>query len=120
MASVAAGQEMPDHEHMGHASSGGMSNHSDPAHRTKRKSRATPKPSASAAMTGMDHGMASAAHMGHGTAGHGYMTGTLGPYTMTREASGTSWQPDTSPHEGIHQQFEAVERDDPRLRQPEL
>jgi hypothetical protein len=30
------------------------------------------------------------------------MTGALGPYAMTREASGTSWQPDASPHEGMH------------------
>lgn len=30
------------------------------------------------------------------------MTGFLGPYSMSREASGTSWQPDSSPMEGIH------------------
>jgi hypothetical protein len=30
------------------------------------------------------------------------MTGALGPYAMSREASGTSWQPDASPHAGIH------------------
>lgn len=30
------------------------------------------------------------------------MTGVFGPYQMTREASGTSWQPDSTPHEGIH------------------
>src|ERR1700720_1794080 len=35
------------------------------------------------------------ARMGHA------MHGMLGPYAMTREASGTSWQPDSSPHEGI-------------------
>ena len=29
------------------------------------------------------------------------MTGMYGGYSMTREASGTSWQPDSSPHEGI-------------------
>ena len=29
------------------------------------------------------------------------MQGMYGPYPMTREASGTSWQPDSSPHEGI-------------------
>ncbi|MGN6114817.1 MAG: hypothetical protein ACTHN2_04805 [Nitrobacter sp.] len=38
--------------------------------------------------------------------GHGAMTGFLGPYVMTREASGTSWQPDTSPHEGLYRQLE--------------
>ncbi|MFL6779927.1 MAG: hypothetical protein ACJ8E8_12930 [Sphingomicrobium sp.] len=35
-------------------------------------------------------------------AGHGAMTGALGPYPMTREASGTSWQPDASQHAAIH------------------
>ena len=31
--------------------------------------------------------------------GKGGMTGALGAYPMTREASGTSWQPDASPHQ---------------------
>ena len=44
--------------------------------------------SAMAGMDGMD--------MGHA------MTGALGSYPMTREASGTSWQPDASTHEGLH------------------
>jgi hypothetical protein len=48
------------------------------------------------AMSGMDHGG------GHG--GH-KMNGFLGLYSMGREGSGTSWQPDTSPHEGIHAQY---------------
>ena len=30
------------------------------------------------------------------------MTGLLGSYPMTREASGTSWQPDLAEHNGIH------------------
>src|SRR6476660_5440969 len=47
-------------------------------------------------MPGMDHAG------GHG--GHD-MKGFLGPYGMGREGSGTSWQPDTSPHEGIHAQY---------------
>ncbi len=29
------------------------------------------------------------------------MTGAFGPYTMAREASGTSWQPDSTPHAGL-------------------
>ena len=33
---------------------------------------------------------------------HHTMSGMYGAYPMTREASGTSWQPDSSPHEGIH------------------
>src|SRR6185295_13790018 len=30
------------------------------------------------------------------------MRGVLGPYAMSREASGTAWQPDSTPHVGIH------------------
>lgn len=30
------------------------------------------------------------------------MVGALGPYPMSRESSGTSWQPDSSVHEGLH------------------
>lgn len=30
------------------------------------------------------------------------MTGALGPYATTREASGTAWQPEASPHSGVH------------------
>jgi hypothetical protein len=33
------------------------------------------------------------------------MKSFLGPYAMTREGSGTSWVPDTTPHEGIHGRF---------------
>ena len=33
---------------------------------------------------------------------HTAMTGVLGSYPMTREASGTSWQPDAAEHRGIH------------------
>jgi hypothetical protein len=30
------------------------------------------------------------------------MPGALGSYSISREASGTSWQPDSSPHGGVH------------------
>ena len=30
------------------------------------------------------------------------MSGALGPYPMTRESSGTSWQPDETAHGGLH------------------
>jgi hypothetical protein len=32
----------------------------------------------------------------------GGMPAALGPYSMTREASGTAWQPDVSEHQGLH------------------
>ncbi len=44
-----------------------------------------------------------AAHDMTGMAGAGHpMTSPLGPWPMTRDASGTSWQPDDSIHAGIH------------------
>ena len=45
------------------------------------------------AMPAVDHG----AHLMH-------MTGALGPYAMTRDASGTAWQPESTPMEAIHGQ----------------
>jgi hypothetical protein len=33
------------------------------------------------------------------------MKAFLGPYGMNREGSGTSWLPDTTPHEGVHGKF---------------
>lgn len=43
-------------------------------------------------------------HDNHGVVdSHGpAMTGALGPYPMTREASGTAWQPDSARHAGVH------------------
>jgi hypothetical protein len=38
----------------------------------------------------------------HEHAGADGMTGLLGPYPMAREASGTSWQPEDAPMEGVH------------------
>jgi hypothetical protein len=52
----------------------------------------------------MDHGSMSGMDHAGGHGGH-EMKGFLGPYGMGREGSGTSWQPDTSPHQGIHAQY---------------
>lgn len=41
--------------------------------------------------------MSGAGHEGHGMT----MTGALGPYPMTRESSGTAWQPDATEHKGL-------------------
>lgn len=37
-----------------------------------------------------------------GMGSHSMGMGALGSYPMGREASGTSWQPEVSPHEGLH------------------
>src|SRR5690606_13234261 len=40
-------------------------------------------------------------HAAHAAAGSPQaMAAALGPYSMNREASGTSWQPDATPHTG--------------------
>jgi plastocyanin len=48
------------------------------------------------------------AHAGHSMAaqhGQAEMRGMYGPYPMARESSGTAWQPDASPHQGIHAMY---------------
>jgi hypothetical protein len=49
-------------------------------------------------MPGMDMGGMAGMDMSHGMA----MPGLLGSYGMSREASGTSWQPEAAPHDAIH------------------
>ena len=53
----------------------------------------------------MDHSSMNHSATGEGAgeahAGHGSMTGALGSYPMTRDASGTAWQPDASSHMGV-------------------
>src|SRR5262245_40605407 len=51
---------------------------------------------AHAAMEAVDH----SAHLLH-------MTGALGAYAMTRDASGTAWQPESTPTEAIHGMYGA-------------
>jgi hypothetical protein len=57
--------------------------------------------------TAQDEAKPSVDHMDHGIPDRtgGAMRGFLGPYAITREASGTSWVPDTTPHGGIHRQY---------------
>ena len=46
-----------------------------------------------------------AAHTAMPAVDHGaHMTGALGTYAMTRDASGTAWQPESTPMEAIHGQ----------------
>ncbi len=72
----------------------------------RAQTTATPAPdlSGAGASASTDHSahdgqdMSALGHdMSHGMA----MKGALGPYAMAREASGTSWQPDTSAHGGL-------------------
>ncbi len=57
----------------------------------------TPKPADS--MAGMDMGRMDMSR--DAAAGAGMMAGALGAYSMMRDASGTSWQPQSTPMQGI-------------------
>jgi hypothetical protein len=64
------------------------------------------RPAAEATDEQMDHSQMDHSQMAHAPeaadehAGHA-VTGALGPYPMTRESSGTAWQPDASEHMGL-------------------
>jgi len=75
-----------------------------PAPPTKRRPDHATHPKSHEKMHGMDHGKPSGMDHDGSHSGH-EMKGFLGPYGMGREGSGTSWQPDISPHEGIHAQY---------------
>src|SRR5262245_10733023 len=70
------------------------------AHSGATESPAAADPHAAHMMPGADphaaHMAGADAHAGHGAAGHIH-TGALGDYAMTRDASGTSWQPESTP-----------------------
>ena len=59
-------------------------------------------PTPPAADTGTAAGMSGISGMEMAGGEEMAMAGFLGPYSMTREASGTSWQPEASPHRGYH------------------
>ena len=116
---LASAEEVHDHATMDHskmdhskADHSGM-DHAKPASSGSASTAKKPKKKQTAGHAGQfghgtaipvgatDHGQ-----MDHSKMGHGTMKGFLGPYTIAREGSGTSWVPDTTPHEGIHQQLE--------------
>ena len=65
-----------------------------PAHSAEQAPASRDEQASMADMPGMSD------HAGNGAGGD--MAGALGPYDMSREASGTSWQPDVTPHAGVH------------------
>jgi hypothetical protein len=93
ISTAAFSEEMQhDHAQMERAKQGvphsSMSAHSGKAAKPKKKQASAPS------------------HAGHDMATHNVtMKGFLGPYPLVREGSGTSWVPDTTPHEGLHRQL---------------
>lgn len=86
LAAPAMAQDHSAHEHGAHEAQPAQHDHGAP----------TPTPAAH------DH---AGAHEQHGAHSGSAMVSALGPYAMTRDASGTSWQPDASVHGGVHHRF---------------
>lgn len=85
-----SGSTMPmDHSHMEHGTMSMPSQAPQSGEMPMDHSHMNQMP-----MEGMQHGE----HAGHQMT----MTGALGSYPMTRESSGTAWQPDMSEHMGLH------------------
>ena len=92
LASPAYGEEMP-----------GMTMPTEHDGRESKPTKAQPPttpPSGKSDMPGMAHGKTQAGAMAEMPGMT--MTGAFGSYPMTRDASGTSWQPDLAEHHGIH------------------
>jgi hypothetical protein len=125
-APLASAQEMTLAQ-AGHEHHGGHAEHAAPATPSAKAAKPTPKKANKPAAqkhpashnrsgstspnnktAGHQHSRSAARGHQHSPASggdhqsHGTMKGFLGPYAMTREGSGTSWVPDTTPHEGIH------------------
>lgn len=95
MPSMAAAQAMPDMgrlpaEPVTQANPTDHANHDEPGN-AKTGMLTTP------AMAGM----AGTVHSAH----HHMLNSAFGAYPGNRDASGTSWQPDTSPHYGLHGEY---------------
>ena len=96
--------EHSNHEHGHHHHSGGDAPQSDPKSGHEQQGSQPPAPQAQPAPSEHNqHGgdqkhppAAPANHSGH------TVDGLLGVYPMARDGSGTAWQPDSSPHEGLH------------------
>lgn len=63
--------------------------HAAPEKKPQDEHAGHPEDAMEATKPGMEH------------AGHG-MPGMFGPYPMSRESSGTAWQPESAPHTGLH------------------
>jgi hypothetical protein len=102
--SAAIGEEMQhDHAQMDHS----KMDHSKMEHAMAPDRSGAAMPTPSGKTTRPKKKQASApSHAGHDMAAHGMtMKGFLGPYPLAREGSGTSWVPDDTPHQGLHQQL---------------
>jgi hypothetical protein len=105
-ASPALAQSMPDMPGM---------THDEPEAAAPQPDQAPADPHAGHDMSGMQmqgqemsgHDMSAHRMSGEGVAGMdmGGMKGALGPYSMMRDSSGTAWQPDSTPMEGVHGQI---------------
>ncbi|AQR62133.1 hypothetical protein BZG35_11120 [Brevundimonas sp. LM2] len=89
--------------HAGHTTPTPADPHADHAMMPAPTPQTAPQPlSPKPDVPGMDHSMQDMSSMEGMNHGDQPMTSALGPWPLSRDASGTSWQPDVSEHAGIH------------------
>jgi hypothetical protein len=104
----AAAQPVPvdhttmDHSQMHMPKAESLPPAADPRTPVDHSQMTTPMPTTGSTPSADHSTMSGMPGMAHATpgGGHGAMRGALGSYASTREASGTSWQPDASEHSG--------------------
>src|SRR5215213_7986788 len=97
--SKASSKKKVSEKHSGHTPSAKSGNSKHDGHVRPKTGARTHAGHAAGATSSKQHG-------GHDMPGHhGGMVGFLGPYSINREGSGTSWLPATTPHEGVHGQY---------------
>jgi len=101
--SKASSKKKASEKHSGHTPSAKGGNSKHDGHVRPKTGARTHAGHAAGATSSEQHG----GHdmPGHMPGRHGGMVGFLGPYSINREGSGTSWLPDTTPHEGVHGQY---------------
>src|SRR3954452_10075027 len=98
--------DMPGMEHEHHGTAPATQQPSPPAPNAQQLSPAKPDvareaPVSAPATTPEQGAMPAMEHGGHEMGGMQHMKGQFGPYPMSREASGTAWNPDSTPQQGM-------------------
>ena len=97
------------HDHSAHSPPLAAAPAQPPGQTPEKPSDAPPMDHSRMDHSNMDHSKMQHGDTDHSKMDHGQphamthaMTGALGPYPMSREATGTSWQPDAASHDGVH------------------
>jgi hypothetical protein len=97
-----AQEAMPAGHHHPNSSEQPVETRMKAAKPTKRKDKSVEHAQDAAMPSTHDEGTHAMGMHGHEASHDMQLKGFLGPYPITREGSGTSWLPDSTPHEGVH------------------